>query len=95
MSLFVSIAMNIPSLLTILVDQATPSDGRVVDRARTWCSMIGVPYYRFNPQLTVEVNMDEQKDTVLAEMMWTAKAFMHTNRDQIKELAAVLNSMSN
>lgn len=30
----------------LLVDQATAADGRVVDRARAWCSMIGVPYYR-------------------------------------------------
>ena len=86
--------MGLSTLATLLVDQATMSDGRVVDRARTWCSMIGVPYYRFNPQLTAEVNMDERSDVVLAEMMWTAKAFMHTNRDQIKELAAVLDSVS-
>ncbi|XP_001604975.1 85/88 kDa calcium-independent phospholipase A2 isoform X1 [Nasonia vitripennis] len=88
------LAMGISTLATLVVDQATASDGRVVDRARTWCSMIGVPYYRLNPQLSAEVPMDEKSDTVLAEMMWTAKAFMHANRDQIKELAAVLSSVS-
>lgn len=86
--------MGISALATLVVDQATACDGRVVDRARTWCSMIGVPYYRFNPQLSAEVAMDEKSDTVLAEMMWTAKAFMHANRDQIKDLAAVLGSIS-
>ncbi|XP_058805766.1 85/88 kDa calcium-independent phospholipase A2 isoform X2 [Phymastichus coffea] len=89
------LAMGITTLVTLLVDQATLTDGRVVDRARTWCSMIGVPYYRFNPQLSAEIAMDEKSDAVLAEMIWTAKAFMHANRDQIKELAAVLDSISN
>ncbi|XP_054008807.1 85/88 kDa calcium-independent phospholipase A2 isoform X1 [Hylaeus anthracinus] len=84
-------AMGISVLAELLVDQATASDGRVVDRARNWCSMIGVPYYRFNPPLPQDIAMDEKSDEVLANMIWSAKAFMHANRDQIQELAAVLN----
>lgn len=42
---------GITAIGNLLVDQATLADGRVVDRAKAWCSMIGVPYYRFNPQL--------------------------------------------
>ncbi|XP_071870530.1 calcium-independent phospholipase A2 VIA [Bombus fervidus] len=84
-------AMGISVLAVLLVDQATASDGRIVDRARNWCSMIGVPYYRFNPQLSQDIAMDEKSDEILAEMIWSAKAFMHANRDQINELAAVIN----
>ena len=87
----VKLGMGISALGSLLVDQATASDGRVVDRARTWCSMIGVPYYRFNPQLSQEVAMDEKSDKILAEMIWTAKASMHVNRDQVRELAAVMD----
>jgi len=86
----VRLGMGISALGTLLVDQATASDGRVVDRARTWCSMIGVPYYRFNPQLSQEVAMDEKNDKTLVEMLWTAKASMHANRDSVKELAAIM-----
>jgi hypothetical protein len=50
--------MNMPSF--ILDFQL--ADGRVVDRARAWCSMIGVPYFRFNPQLSVDIPMDEKLD---------------------------------
>ncbi|XP_078034876.1 calcium-independent phospholipase A2 VIA [Augochlora pura] len=85
------LAMGISALAELLVDQATACDGRIVDRARNWCSMIGVPYYRFNPQLSQDVKMDEKSDEILAEMIWTTKAFIHANRDQIKELAAVLD----
>ncbi|XP_076161639.1 85/88 kDa calcium-independent phospholipase A2-like isoform X2 [Ptiloglossa arizonensis] len=84
-------AMGISVLAELMVDQATASDGRIVDRAKNWCSMIGVPYYRFNPQLSQNIAMDEKSDEVLAEMIWAAKAFMHVNRAQINELAAVLN----
>ncbi|KAH0546083.1 85/88 kDa calcium-independent phospholipase A2 [Cotesia glomerata] len=84
------LSMGISALGNLLVDQATAADGRVVDRARTWCSMAGIPYYRFNPQLSAIVAMDEKSDEILADMIWTAKASMHANRDQVKELAAVL-----
>lgn len=33
--------------MNLLIDQATASDGRVVDRARAWCSTLGVPYFRY------------------------------------------------
>ncbi|KAK1129737.1 hypothetical protein K0M31_019451 [Melipona bicolor] len=85
------LAMGMSVLAVLLVDQATASDGRVIDRARNWCSMIGVPYYRFNPQLSQDIAMDEKSDEILAEMIWTTKAFMRANRDQINELAAVIN----
>ncbi|XP_044016544.1 85/88 kDa calcium-independent phospholipase A2 [Aphidius gifuensis] len=87
----VKLGKGLSALSTLLVDQATASDGRVVDRARTWCSMIGIPYYRFNPQLSSEIAMDEKKDDVLAEMIWTVKAFMHANKNQVNELIAIID----
>lgn len=84
------LAFGISALGALLVDQATASDGRVVDRARTWCSMIGVPYYRFNPQLSTEVAMDEKSDEILANVIWTAKAFMYANRNVVQELATII-----
>lgn len=85
------LAFGISALGTLLVDQATSSDGRVVDRARTWCSMIGVPYYRFNPHLSTEVAMDEKSDEILVNMIWNAKAFMYANRDVVQELATIID----
>jgi len=52
--------------------------------------MIGVPYYRFNPQLSTEVAMDEKSDEILVNMIWTAKAFMYANRDVVQELATII-----
>ncbi|KAF2880119.1 hypothetical protein ILUMI_26054 [Ignelater luminosus] len=81
---------GISSLGTLLVDQATASDGRVVDRARAWCSMIGIPYFRFSPQMSEEIVMDEKSDEKLCKMLWEAKAFMHANLNTLKEVADIL-----
>ncbi|XP_052862024.1 85/88 kDa calcium-independent phospholipase A2 [Anopheles cruzii] len=84
------VAYGISTISTLLVDQATASDGRVVDRARAWCSMIGVPYFRFNPQMSVDIAMDEKIDEPLINMLWEAKAYMHSNRKQVIELINLL-----
>lgn len=63
----------------------------MVDRARAWCSSIGVPYFRFCPQLSEDVAMDEKSDEKLVGMLWETKVFMHENANVIKELADILN----
>ncbi|XP_062542615.1 85/88 kDa calcium-independent phospholipase A2 isoform X5 [Armigeres subalbatus] len=80
------LAYGISAIGNLLVDQATASDGRVVDRARAWCSMIGVPYYRFNPQMSVDIAMDEKIDEPLINMLWEVKAYMYTNRRKVIEM---------
>lgn len=74
------------STANLLVDQATAADGRVVDRARAWCSMIGVPYFRFNPQLSEDIAMDEKSDKKLINMLWETKAYMYANRNRVIEM---------
>ncbi|XP_046424777.1 85/88 kDa calcium-independent phospholipase A2-like [Neodiprion fabricii] len=84
------VAKGLSALGTLLVDQATASDGRLVDRAKSWCSMIGVPYFRFNPQMSEEISMDEKSDEKIVQMMWDVKAFMYAHQDEVKKLAAIL-----
>ncbi|XP_024870445.1 85/88 kDa calcium-independent phospholipase A2-like [Temnothorax curvispinosus] len=84
------ISKRIRALAMLLIDQVTASNGHVVDCARTWCSMIGVPYYRFSPHLSTEVALDAKSDDILVNMMWTTKAFMHANRDVVQELATII-----
>jgi calcium-independent phospholipase A2 len=52
--------------------------------------MAGVPYYRFNPQLSEDVAMDEKDDATLVNMLWEVKAYMHSSRDIVKEVARLL-----
>jgi calcium-independent phospholipase A2 len=52
--------------------------------------MVGVPYFRFNPQLSEDIAMDEKDDEKLVNMLWEAKVYMHSRRNIIKEVARLL-----
>lgn len=83
---------GIKSLGQLLVDQATQADGRVIDRARAWCSSLGIPFFRFSPQLSEDVGMDEKSDEKLTNMLWETRAYMHSNMQEIQELAKILKN---
>ncbi|XP_053606881.1 85/88 kDa calcium-independent phospholipase A2 isoform X2 [Plodia interpunctella] len=84
------LACGLSAIGGLLVDQATQSDGRVVERARAWCSSAGVHYFRFSPQMSRDVAMDERLDDRLVLMLWEAHAFMWERRDEVKELVSLL-----
>ncbi|KAL4711460.1 hypothetical protein ACJJTC_005584 [Scirpophaga incertulas] len=84
------LAFGLSAIGTLLVDQATQSNGRVVERARAWCSSMGIPYFRFSPHMSVDVAMDERADDQLVTMLWEALAYMREHRDELNELAALL-----
>ncbi|KAK9880834.1 hypothetical protein WA026_013160 [Henosepilachna vigintioctopunctata] len=85
------LVLGFSALGNLLVDQATASDGRVVDRARAWCASIGVPYFRFSPQMSEEFNLDEKDDEKLCKMLWETKVYMRNNIGNIIELVNILN----
>lgn len=61
-----------------------------MDRARAWCSAIGVPYFRFCPQMSIEVAMDARDDEPLCNMLWETKVYMHQRRHIMRELGDLL-----
>lgn len=42
--------------------------------------------YRFNPQLSEDIAMDEKNDIKLIKMLFEAKAYMHKNRSKVIEM---------
>jgi calcium-independent phospholipase A2 len=83
---------GISTLGQLLIDQATQAEGRVVDRARAWCHTIDVPFYRFCPQLSEEIAMDERDDQKLVNMCWETKAYMVHHHTEVLKLVALLKS---
>ena len=74
----------------LLFIQATQSEGRPVERARAWCSMIGVPYFRLSPQLSEDVALDCTSDETLIHMLWETQCYLHDHADDIQKLATLL-----
>ncbi|XP_053577225.1 85/88 kDa calcium-independent phospholipase A2 isoform X2 [Bombina bombina] len=74
----------------MVVDCCTDSDGPAVNRARAWCDMIDVPYFRLSPQLETDVMLDEVSDAVLVNMLWDTQIYIYQQREVIQKLAKIL-----
>ncbi|ODM89287.1 85/88 kDa calcium-independent phospholipase A2 [Orchesella cincta] len=88
---------NVPrlsQLVHLLVDQATQAEGQVVERARAWCTSIGVPFFRFSPEMSADIDLDEKRDDVLVNLMWETWCYMVGNREVVKELYERLKDIS-
>ncbi|XP_046439390.1 85/88 kDa calcium-independent phospholipase A2-like isoform X1 [Daphnia pulex] len=76
----------------LLVEQVTSTDRRVVDRARSWCSMIGCAYFRLSPCLEKDIALDETRNDQLIPMLWETKAFIHSHSADFKRIAQLLKN---
>ncbi|XP_067875670.1 85/88 kDa calcium-independent phospholipase A2 isoform X6 [Heterodontus francisci] len=76
----------------MVVDCCTDSDGRAVDRARAWCEMVDIPYFRLNSQLKTDVMLDEVNDAILVNMLWDTQIYIHQERERIQQLVQILLS---
>lgn len=65
---------------------------QVVDRARSWCSMIGCAYFRLSPCLEKDIPLDETRNEQLIPMLWETKAFIHSHSADFKKIAQLLKA---
>ncbi|XP_045690759.1 85/88 kDa calcium-independent phospholipase A2 isoform X2 [Phyllostomus hastatus] len=76
----------------MVVDCCTDPDGRAVDRARAWCEMVGIQYFRLNPQLGMDIMLDEVSDSVLVGALWETEVYIYEHREQFQKLVQSLLS---
>ncbi|XP_020029207.1 85/88 kDa calcium-independent phospholipase A2 isoform X2 [Castor canadensis] len=74
----------------MVVDCCTDPDGRAVDRARAWCEMVGIQYFRLNPQLGSDIMLDEVSDAVLVNALWETEVYIYEHREQFQKLVQLL-----
>ncbi|OXB77518.1 UNVERIFIED_CONTAM: hypothetical protein H355_015810 [Colinus virginianus] len=74
----------------MVVDCCTDADGPAVDRARAWCEMTNIPYFRLSPQLHTDVMLDEVNDSVLVDALWDTQLYIYQQREQLQRLVQYL-----
>ncbi|XP_074620294.1 85/88 kDa calcium-independent phospholipase A2-like [Acropora palmata] len=87
-----NVLMGARALGELLIDQATATHGPVVERARAWCQMVGLPYYRFSSPMSYDVGLDETDDRVLVQMLWETRVYVLQHFNEFRELANKLTS---
>ncbi|XP_022651095.1 85/88 kDa calcium-independent phospholipase A2-like isoform X3 [Varroa jacobsoni] len=83
-------AYGLQKLFQLVVDQATQTGGRVVERAQAWCHGIRVPYFRLNPETSEEVGLNETDNKVLVKLLWESMVYMRNRRKELAQLARLL-----
>ncbi|VDM30723.1 unnamed protein product [Hydatigera taeniaeformis] len=88
------VALGVTELSRMLVEMATMSEGRIVERSRAWCSSLGVPFFRFSPLLSENVALDTKDTRAILQMLWETEAYLCNCRDRILRLADSLHLAS-
>ncbi|CAI5453111.1 unnamed protein product [Caenorhabditis angaria] len=83
---------NTKNMLNVLVKECTASNGQPVKYAREWCHAIKCPYFRFSPQLTQGIALDETDLGKIMHVMWETELYVAENRETLKNLAQFLST---
>lgn len=74
----------------LLIDQASQSDGQVVERGKAMCHVMNVPFFRLNPPLSDNISLDETSNVKLVNTLWETTAYVVNRREEFEELVLLL-----
>ncbi|GBN14098.1 85/ calcium-independent phospholipase A2 [Araneus ventricosus] len=74
----------------LFLNQVTQTDGSVI--ARAMCSLLNIPYFRLNPQLTLDVALDETDPKILVKILFETKVYMRFIEKDLKDLKNLLTT---
>lgn len=77
-----------------MVTMVTQTDAHVVQRAQAWCNSMQVAYFRLNPPLSENLQLNEIEEVEIVNALWETKAYMHNQRSFIEQLAKLLERPS-
>ncbi|GAB1609791.1 85/88 kDa calcium-independent phospholipase A2-like [Argonauta hians] len=81
------------ALKDLILHQVTNTDDQPVQQARSWCSMLNIPYFRFNPAHSEEILLDCQDSKKIVDIMWETLTYCNTNKARFQALADILRPL--
>ncbi|XP_029640784.1 85/88 kDa calcium-independent phospholipase A2 isoform X1 [Octopus sinensis] len=80
------------ALKDLIVHQVTNTDDQPVQQARSWCNMLNIPYFRFNPPQSEDIPLDCQDSEKIVDVMWETLCYCNTHKSKFENLATILMS---
>ncbi|EYB92855.1 hypothetical protein Y032_0189g1192 [Ancylostoma ceylanicum] len=68
------------------------ADGTIVECSRAWSYCISAPFFRYSPNLSFAVELDETDDLKLINIMWGTKVYMNEESTSVGQLIDLLKS---
>ena len=87
-------ALQAFNLAQEMVTMATQTDAHVVQRGQAWCNSMKVAFFRLNPPLSENLQLNEIEEVEIVNALWETKAYMHNQRSFIEMLAKLLERHS-
>ncbi|KAE9553319.1 hypothetical protein FO519_003485 [Halicephalobus sp. NKZ332] len=87
----ISSISGIMSLSKMFIDQICSSDGPIAERAQVLSYANGAPFFRFTPNLEMEVDLDSADDLTVIDLLWAARCHAEkTANHEINDLVDLL-----
>ena len=78
------------SLLDLFVSQVTQSNGQEVQRAQAWCKSLDIPYFRFSPPLTEQIDLLSFDEEAIINMLYDDQKYILACPEIIDSIAKCL-----
>ncbi|GBN15854.1 85/ calcium-independent phospholipase A2 [Araneus ventricosus] len=87
-----AVAAGLNNLVQLLVNQATRTDGDIVQTSKALCNTIGCPFLRLTPQLSEDVSLDEKNEETIIKMLCETRIYINSKKREFEYLKKILSS---
>lgn len=83
----------VSTMLKLLQEQISESDGVAVSRSRALSQSAGAAFFRFSPALANQYYLDTKDDEAIVKMLWEAEVYIRANQEEIQRAAKLMKTI--